>query len=109
MLADRVAIMSRGRIVKVGTVRELVDELSSGVDWRVNDAIRALYLFKASTYVQSAELYDDHTIHTLMDESKTSILNESLLKAGIEVWTIERKVQTLEDLFIRLTGGDHIV
>ncbi|WP_201449593.1 ABC transporter ATP-binding protein [Rossellomorea vietnamensis] len=109
MLADRVAIMSRGRIVKVGKVRDLVDELSSGVDWRVNDAFRALDIVKASPYVQSAELYDDHTIHTLMDESKTSTLNESLLKEGIEVWTIERKVQTLEDLFIGLTGGDHIV
>lgn len=109
MLANRVAIMSRGKIVKIGKVSDLVDALSSGVDWRVNDAFRALDIFKASPHVQSAELYDDHTIHTLMDESKTSILNESLLQAGIEVWTIERKVQTLEDLFIGLTGGDHIV
>jgi ABC-2 type transport system ATP-binding protein len=44
-----------------------------------------------------------------MDDSKTSLLNEALMKAGIDVWTIERKVQTLEDLFISLTGGDHIV
>ncbi|MBN8204029.1 ABC transporter ATP-binding protein [Bacillus sp. NTK034] len=109
LLADRVAIMSHGKIVKVGSVSDLVGALSSGVDWRVSDSIRALAILQESPYVQAAELYDDHTIHTLMDESKTSNLNEALMKAGIEVWTIERKVQTLEDLFISLTGGDHIV
>ncbi|MCA1041212.1 ABC transporter ATP-binding protein [Bacillus infantis] len=109
LLADRVAIMSHGKIVKTGSVSDLVHSLSSGIDWRVSDAFRALSILNESSYVQAAELYDDHTIHTLMDESKTSILNEAFLKAGIDVWTIERKVQTLEDLFISLTGGDHIV
>lgn len=109
LLADRVAIMSHGKIVKVGSVSDLVGALSSGVDWRVSDSFRALAILKESPYVQAAELYDDHTIHTLMDDSKTSLLNEALMKAGIDVWTIERKVQTLEDLFISLTGGDHIV
>ncbi|MEF7562815.1 ABC transporter ATP-binding protein [Bacillus infantis] len=109
LLADRVAIMSHGKIVKTGSVSDLVNSLSSGVDWRVSDSLRALAILNESPHVQAAELYDDHTIHTLMDESKTFILNEALLKAGIEVWTIERKVQTLEDLFISLTGGDHIV
>lgn len=109
LLADRVAIMSHGKIVKVGSVSDLVGALSAGVDWRVSDSFRALAILQESPHVQAAEMYDDHTIHTLMDESKTSILNEALMKAGIEVWTIERKVQTLEDLFISLTGGDHIV
>ncbi|USK39638.1 ABC transporter ATP-binding protein [Cytobacillus firmus] len=109
LLADRVAIMSHGKIVKVGSVSDLVGALSAGVDWRVSDSFRALAILQESPNVQAAELYDDHTIHTLMNESKTSILNEALMKAGIEVWTIERKVQTLEDLFISLTGGDHIV
>ncbi|MBU8732919.1 ABC transporter ATP-binding protein [Cytobacillus oceanisediminis] len=109
LLADRVAIMSHGKIVKVGSVSDLVGALSSGVDWRVSDSFRAFAILKESPYVQAAELYDDHTIHTLMDDSKTSLLNEALMKAGIDVWTIERKVQTLEDLFISLTGGDHIV
>ncbi|MEK3856180.1 ABC transporter ATP-binding protein [Cytobacillus sp. FSL H8-0458] len=109
LLADRVAIMSHGKIVKVGSVSDLVGALSAGVDWRVSDSFRALAILQESPHVQAAELYDDHTIHTLMDESKTSILNEALMKDGIEVWTIERKVQTLEDLFISLTGGDHIV
>ncbi|WP_108672095.1 ABC transporter ATP-binding protein [Peribacillus acanthi] len=109
LLADRVAIMSHGKIVQVGTVQDLVGSLSSGVDWRVSDAFTALAFFKESPFVQAAELYDDHTVHTLMDESKTSTLNKALMEAGIEVWTIERKVQTLEDLFISLTGGDHIV
>ena len=109
LLADRVAIMSYGKIVQVGKVRDLVGTASAGVDWRVSDPVQALEMFKASPYVQAVESYDDHTLHTLMDEGKTAVLNEALIKAGIDVWTIERKVQTLEDLFIRLTGGDPIV
>ena len=109
LLADRVAIMSHGKIVQIGKVHDLIGTASAGVDWRVSDTAKALEMFKASPYVQSVEQYDDHTLHTLMDEGKTGILNEALIQAGIEVWTIERKVQTLEDLFIRLTGGDRIV
>ncbi|WP_114569808.1 ABC transporter ATP-binding protein [Exiguobacterium flavidum] len=108
LLADRVAIMSYGKIVQVGTVRELVDSLSPGVDWRVSDAFAAQKLLASSPDVQLAEVKDEHTVHTLMDIRKTGGLNRALLDSGIEVWTVERRVQTLEDLFIQLTGGDHI-
>lgn len=108
MLADRVAIMSYGKIVQVGTVKELVESLAPGVDWRVDDAFKANEILSASDLVQVSEVVDANTVHTLMDASKTPALNKQLLEAGVEVWTIERKVQTLEDLFITLTGGDHI-
>jgi len=109
LLADRVAIMSHGKIVQVGKVSDLIGSASSGVVWRVSDTVQVFEMFTTSPFVQAVEISDDHTLHTLMDESKTGVLNEDLIKAGIDVWTIERKVQTLEDLFIGLTGGDRIV
>lgn len=109
LLADRVAIMSRGKIVKVGTVAELIHELASTVDVQVDDSFEALPVLRGFESIEHADIVDERTIRVSMNLEETARLNRYLLDRGIEVFGLERRVQTLEELFISLTGGDHIV
>lgn len=109
LLADRVAIMSRGKIVKVGTVQTLINELASTVDVHVLDSFAALPIVQGFAAVEQAEIIDERTIRVSMNLDQTAHLNRYLLDKNVEVSGLERRVQTLEELFISLTGGDHIV
>ncbi|MCC5893508.1 ABC transporter ATP-binding protein [Exiguobacterium sp.] len=109
LLADRVAIMSRGKIVKVGTVQDLINELASTVDIHVPDSFEALPVVRGFESVTQADVVDERTIRVSMNLEDTARLNRYLLERDVAVSGLERRVQTLEELFITLTGGDHIV
>jgi ABC-2 type transport system ATP-binding protein len=109
LLADRVAIMSRGKIVKVGTVDELIHELASTVDVHVADSFEVLPIVRGFESIEHADVVDERTIRVSMNLEETARLNRYLLDRGVDVFGLERRVQTLEELFISLTGGDHIV
>lgn len=109
LLADRVAIMSRGKIVKVGTVEELIHELASTVDVHVADSFEVLPIVRGFESIEHADVVDERTIRVSMNLEDTARLNRYLLDHGVDVFGLERRVQTLEELFISLTGGDHIV
>ncbi|TCI24998.1 ABC transporter ATP-binding protein [Exiguobacterium sp. SH3S2] len=109
LLADRVAIMSRGKIVKVGTVQELINELASTVDVHVADSFAVLPIVRGFESIEQADVVDERTIRVSMNLEDTARLNRYLLDRDVEVFGLERRVQTLEELFITLTGGDHIV
>ncbi|OGX80623.1 MULTISPECIES: ABC transporter ATP-binding protein [Exiguobacterium] len=109
LLADRVAIMSRGKIVKVGTVQELINELASTVDVHVADSFEVLPIVRGFESIEQADVVDERTIRVSMNLEDTARLNRYLLDRDVEVFGLERRVQTLEELFITLTGGDHIV
>lgn len=109
LLADRVAIMSRGKIVKVGTVQELINELASTVDVHVADSFEVLPIVRGFESIEQADVVDERTIRVSMNLEDTARLNRYLLDRGVDVFGLERRVQTLEELFISLTGGDHIV
>ena len=54
------------------------------------------------------EIINDRTMIFEIDEEKIPSLNKELVLAGIEVFYISRKKESLEDLFIQLTGGNVI-
>ena len=109
LLADRVAIMSRGKIVKVGTVQALVDELASTIDLHIDNSFEVLPIVQGFEGIDQADIVDERTIRISMNVEESARLNRYLMERGVDVYGLERRVQTLEDLFITLTGGDHIV
>ncbi|MGA9468433.1 MAG: ABC transporter ATP-binding protein, partial [Exiguobacterium marinum] len=104
----RVAIMSRGKIVKVGTFESLIEELASTVDLHVTNSFEVLPIVQGYVGIDQADVVDERTIRISMNVEETAKLNRYLIERDVEVFGLERRVQTLEDLFITLTGGDHI-
>ncbi len=104
LLADRVAIMSRGKIVKVGTVQALVDELASTIDLHIDNSFEVLPIVQGFEGIDHADIVDERTIRISMNVEESARLNRYLMERGVDVYGLERRVQTLEDLFITLTG-----
>ncbi|QHT63993.1 ABC transporter ATP-binding protein [Paenibacillus lycopersici] len=119
LMCDRVAIISRGEVLAVGTVDELIRGAGNYVVWQFEQPDAGRRLLAGEDDVQ---LVDDekHRIDesllaglkdaqvTTMNQDRISALVEKAVRAGIGVIAVQRIAPTLEELFLRMTEGEAI-
>lgn len=105
LMCDRVAIMSKGEIIRIDTVEHLLQE-QARTYWSVDPVDKAKQILQNETTVLGEK---DGALVTMYESNETiARCNARLIEAGVYVSGIERKLPTLEDLFIELTGGETI-
>jgi ABC-2 type transport system ATP-binding protein len=104
LMCDRVAIMSKGKIIRIDTVEHLLRE-QARVVWKVEPIEKAKAILGEETLLLGEK---DGTLITPYETEKLPVWNEKLVQAGVKVSEIQPKLPTLEDLFIELTGGETI-
>lgn len=104
LLCDRVAIISRGTVIRTDTVQHLLSNRERVV-WRFHPTEEGKRVLSEVTTIEEK---DDGSILTEYDEMKTAEWNKMLVESGVSVTEMNRKMPVLEDLFLELTGGDSI-
>ncbi|MEK3912273.1 ABC transporter ATP-binding protein [Paenibacillus sp. FSL H7-0331] len=104
LMCDRVAIISKGRIVRVDKVQSLLAQ-QERVSWRLHPMDKGYQVLSGLT--DSVETRGALLITPYM-EQEIGRWNQILVSAGVTVTEISRKLPSLEDLFIELTGGQGI-
>ncbi|RDU38794.1 ABC transporter ATP-binding protein [Neobacillus piezotolerans] len=104
LLCDRVAIISKGRVIKTDTVSVLLGNRER-IAWRLEPLEEGKQLLGSMTAIEETE---DGSILTEYSAAKAAEWNRKLVEAGISVSEMNRKMPVLEDLFLELTGGDTI-
>jgi ABC-2 type transport system ATP-binding protein len=104
LMCDRVAIISKGRIIRVDTVNNLLAH-QERVNWRLFPLAQGIEVLRKLT--DSVEVEGD-VVKTPFMEQEVGRWNQVLVEAGVTVMEISRKLPSLEDLFIELTGGESI-
>jgi ABC-2 type transport system ATP-binding protein len=104
LTCDRVAIIHKGRILREGTVRELISSRRE-MELRVDDVPRASAIADARN-LQSRT--DGDRIWIAMEESETPPLIAAIVDAGVNVFHAQRRTQSLEDMFLEATGGESV-
>lgn len=104
LLCDRVAIISKGQIIRTDTVANLLSNRER-VEWRFEPADKGKQILSQFTHLEERE---DGKILTEYAAGKIAEWNRSLVLAGVSVTEMNRKLPVLEDLFLELTGGDKI-
>ncbi|MHC0035578.1 ABC transporter ATP-binding protein [Pseudoneobacillus sp. C159] len=104
LLCDRVAIISKGQVVKIDSVENLLT-LQERMVWKVTPLEKAIEVLSGLTTVISST---EEELVTPYLEGQTSIWNKRLVDQGIEVREMNRKLPALEDLFLEMTGGESI-
>jgi ABC-2 type transport system ATP-binding protein len=102
LMCDRVAIIHKGRILRTGSVRELISN-QRAMEIRVGDPVRA-----AEVIASSNPIVQHDRLLVPIEESDTPPLIAALTKAGIDVFHAAPRVQTLEEMFLEATGGETV-
>ncbi len=104
LMCDRVAIIHKGRILKEGDVRELISSRRE-MELRVDDVDRAALVLAEKNIVHTVS---DGMIDVAIDEADAPPLVAELVRNGIAIFHAQRKVHTLEELFLETTGGETV-
>jgi ABC-2 type transport system ATP-binding protein len=104
LTADRVAIIHKGRILRTGTVSELISKQRI-MELKVGDVASA----SAILHERGIELTtSDDLIFAAIDEPAAPPLIAALTQNGVDVFHARRRVQTLEEMFLEATGGETV-
>ncbi|HYH09512.1 MAG TPA: ABC transporter ATP-binding protein [Thermoanaerobaculia bacterium] len=104
LTADRVAIIHKGKILRSGTVRELISS-QRAMEIRVGDVHRAAEVLRAKGI--EVTLTDD-TVLAPIEETQAPPLIAALTENGIDVYHARQRVQSLEEMFLDVTGGETV-
>ncbi|UVI33698.1 ABC transporter ATP-binding protein [Paenibacillus spongiae] len=119
LMCDRVAIISSGRVLAVGTVDELVEQAGSYVVWQFDQPEEGRMLLAGEADVRLIESDEhridegllanlDHPFITMMPAERIPVLVEKAVRANIGVLSVQRIAPTLEELFLKMTEGESI-
>jgi ABC-2 type transport system ATP-binding protein len=104
-LCNRVAIIRSGHVVYEGELRELLARAVSRYVLHTTDPERAAGTCRAQRDIDAVTAADGE-VRFVADESAVAALSIALGQAGIGVTALVPERETLEDLFLGLTGGE---
>jgi ABC-2 type transport system ATP-binding protein len=107
-MCDRVAIISHGEVVKTGHVEQLIGSHTK-VEWTLEPQEQGAKLLNVTPYITQVEVLEQGRVLVHMPMEKIAETNQYLLDKQIQVSGIRPYKQTLEDIFLEMTGGDSIV
>lgn len=120
LLCDRVAIISRGQVLAVGGVEELIAESTGYVIWHLHPVGRGWEILKeipgCTIIDEPPKVLDDsvlagmaaEAIVTRIAEEETPEAVKRLVDAGLKILGVSRINPTLEQLFLQMTEGEAI-
>ena len=104
LTCDRVAIIHKGRILREGTVRELISSRRD-MELRVDDVALASAVARERNLTFRAE---GDRLWLAMEETDAPPLIAALVESGVNVFHAQRRTQSLEEMFLEATGGETV-
>ena len=106
MLADDIGIIHKGVLLEEESLEELEHKNRRHITLTVSNPAQASRVLGSHFGKVPFEVRDSHTIWLYAADLPTAELNRTLVQNGIEVSALYLSEDTLEDYFVRLTGGE---
>ena len=104
LMCDRVAIIHNGKILREGSVHDLISNRRM-MEFRVGDVPKAAEVLRA--HGLEVETNGDR-LFASMEESAAPPIIAALAQSGVDVFHAQKRVQTLEETFLEATGGETV-
>lgn len=119
LMCDRVAIISKGSVLAVGEVDELVSHAGAYVVWQFDDRKAGIRVLEQEQDVQIAPEQEHRVdesilamlpgaVVTTIPQHRVASVNAAVTGAGVGVLALQKVAPTLEELFLTMTEGDTV-
>ncbi|MFZ3590584.1 ABC transporter ATP-binding protein [Bacillus sp. DJP31] len=107
MICDRVGIIHKGKMLRVSTVKDLVNEETERVEWHVTPLQETVKLLEAFSFIKDVTI-ENKVVMCKMPKDQIHVVTKHLVEQGIEMNGVKINPVTLEDLFMEITGGAEV-
>ena len=104
LMCTRVGVIQKGRMVAEGTVDELRG--AARLTIRADPVEKARALLEAELGAGSVIANEDGSLSLKVDLGRTADINRTLVQAGLAVTELRAVTQSLEEVFMELTGTE---
>lgn len=104
-IADTIGVIHRGTMMKEISMREITEMNTAYIEIAVEDAKKAAYLLSDKLGLDHFKVMDEKCIRIYDIGIDTKEIAKVLTAHGAEIISIVKKGESLEDYFLKLTGG----
>lgn len=104
-IADTIGVIHRGTMMKEISMREITEMNTAYIEITVEDAKKAAYILADKLGLDHFKVIDEKCIRIYDIRTDTKEIAKVLAMHGAEIISIVKKAESLEDYFLKLTGG----
>lgn len=105
-IADTVGVISRGKLVKEISMKEITEMNTAYVEVTVEDTNKAVYVLADKLGAGNFKVVDDGKVRIYVSGITTRDIAEELASNGAGLITVSRHAERLEDYFLKVTAKE---
>ena len=103
-IADTVGIISHGKLIKEVSMQEISEMNTAFIEISVENIQKAAYVLSEKLNLKNFKIMDDSKIRIYEVSAVTQKISKELLLNGVEMTSITKHTESLEEYFLKLTG-----
>lgn len=103
-IADTIGLIHQGNMVKEISMKEISEMNTAYIELAVEDTKKGAYVLADKLKLNNFKIVDEHNIRIYDNQASTQEISKILSSHDVEIVSIGRKSETLEDYFLKMTG-----
>ncbi|MDE6853304.1 MAG: ATP-binding cassette domain-containing protein [Lachnospiraceae bacterium] len=103
-IADTIGVIQQGNLAKEVSMKEVWEQNTAYIALVVNNTRKAAYVLSDQLHLKNFRLMDEQEIRVYDSGISTNELSRALTSNDVEMISIGRQSESLEDYFLKITG-----
>lgn len=103
-IADTIGIISHGKLIREISMQEISKMNTAYIELTVENTQKAAYILSDKMNLKNFKMIDDSKIRIYELSAATQKISKELFLNGVEMTSITKHTESLEDYFLKLTG-----
>ena len=104
-IADTVGIIHHGKMMKEVSMKDIEEMNQNYIEVAVSDTKRATHILIEKLNLSNFKVVDDDKVRIYDHDASTQVISKAFALNDVEIMAIGKNTETLEDYFLKLTGG----
>lgn len=104
-IADTIGVINHGKLVREISMKEITEMNTAYIELMVENTQRASYVLAEKLGLSNFKIIDDVNIRIYEAKITTQEIAKQMMQNGVEINSISKKAETLEDYFLKMTFG----
>lgn len=103
-IADTIGVISHGKLIQEISMKEISEMNTAFIELTVENTQKAAYILSDKMNLSNFKIMDDSRIRIYEFSAATQEISKQLLLNRVEMTSITKHTESLEDYFLKLTG-----